>query len=215
MERAGTSGPREGSSRILRDRAPTGCLRTRIEELEVVESVALAELTNNSDVALCGILHSIQRRKNREGRPWASAILEDRKGSVDLLIFANQFQQVESQLVADRPVFVEGSVRAEDDARRKVSVERVTALENARPPKAEQVSITVTLNGGQQEVAGVAWRLLELFRKHPGETDVRFRLERPHDYLVIYDVDSRVNPGREFRARVEQLCGKGSVEIQR
>ena len=193
---------------------PLDAFRKHIEELEVVESIALADLTNNSEVALCGILHGIQRRKNREGRPWASAILEDRQGSVDLLIFANQFQQVASQLVADRPVFVEGSVRAEDDARRKVSVEHVTALENARPPKVGQVSITVTLNGGQEDVAVVAGRLSELFRKHPGETDVRFRLERPRDYLVIYDVDSRVNAGREFRERVEELCGQGSVEIQ-
>ena len=193
---------------------PLDAFRKHIEELEVVESIALADLTNNSEVALCGILHGIQRRKNREGRPWASAILEDRQGSVDLLIFANQFQQVASQLVADRPVFVEGSVRAEDDARRKVSVAHVTALENARPLKVGQVSITVTLNGGREDVATVAGRLSELFRKHPGETDVRFRLERPRDYLVIYDVDSRVNAGREFRERVEELCGQGSVEIQ-
>ncbi len=194
---------------------PLDSFRKQIDELEVVESTALANLPNNSEVALCGILHGIQPRKNREGRPWASAILEDRQGSVDLLVFANQFPQVESELVADRPVFIRGSVRAEDDARRKVSVGQVTALENARPPKVEHVSITVTLNGGQEEVSGVAGRLLELFRKHPGETDVRFRLERPRDYLVIYDVESRVNAGREFREGVEKLCGKGSVEIQR
>ena len=193
---------------------PLDSFQKEIEDLEVAESTALTDMRNNAAVKLCGILHSIQRRKNRDGRLWASAILEDRRGSVDLLIFANQFQQVEDQLLEDRPVLVVGSIRAEDDAPRKVSVEQVTALENARRPTAEQVSITVTLNGGQEEVSSVAGRLLELFQKHPGETDVRFRLKRPCDYLLIYDVDSRIHPGREFRESVEEICGKGALEIQ-
>ncbi len=185
-----------------------------IEEFEATPSSGLSERQNNDEVSLCGILHSILRKRNREGRAWATAVLEDKQGTVELLVFANQFQQVESELVVDRPVYVKGTVRAEDDeAGRKVSVAEMTALEHARLPQPSQVSLTLALNGGK-EAGSRAQRLWELVQAYPGETDVRLRLQRPGDFLLLYDIEARVKVNREFRRKAEEICGRGSVELQ-
>ena len=194
---------------------PLDAYGEQIEELEATESSALAERQNNDEVALCGILHSIQRRRNREGRPWASAVLEDREGSVELLVFANQFEKLMGQLVVDRPVYLKGTVRADDDeGARRVSVAEMVPLANARLPQPTQISLTLTLNGKEQ-AASRAQRLLELVGAYPGETDVRLRLRKRHDFLVVYDIEARVRPTREFRRRAEEICGSGSLEMQR
>ena len=185
-----------------------------IEDLEATESAALGDVQNGAEVTVCGILHSVQRRRNREGRPWASAVLEDRRGNVELLVFANQFEQLQEQLVVDKPLAIKGSVRAEDEGGRKVSVAEITALENARAPQPEQVSLTLTLNGGQ-EAERVANRLLALVESAPGPTDVRLRLQRPKQFLVIYDLKARVRASRRFREQAEAICGRGAVELQR
>ena len=184
----------------------------KIEELGTTETTALSELQNHDEVAICGILHTIQRRRNREGRPWATAVLEDRKGSVELLVFANQFEQVLDRLVVDRPVLVRGNVRAEDEAARKVSVTEMTPLENARIPLPGKICLTVRLRG-DRDASQRAQRLSDLFRDHPGQTDVRLRLERPREYLVDYDLRARVRPTRGFRKKAEEICGRGAYEV--
>ena len=57
-----------------------------------------------------------------------------------------------------------------------------------------------------------AQALQELFRRKPGETSVRLRLEAPRDFSVLLDVPVKVRPDKEFRASVEAICGGGSIE---
>ncbi|MDE0627029.1 MAG: DNA polymerase III subunit alpha [Bryobacterales bacterium] len=186
----------------------------KIEDFEATDSSALAEKRQGQEVRVCGILQSIQHRRNREGRPWATAVLEDREGGIELLIFANQFAEVQDQLVVDRALLVKGSVRAEDEGGRKVSVAEMTALENARVRHPSQVSLTLTLNGGQ-DAGRKAERLRELCEANPGPTVVRLRLLRPGNFLLIYDLDVRVRAGPRFRKNARRICGRdGSVEAQ-
>ncbi len=191
---------------------PLDAYAEKIEDLGTTETTGLSELRNNDDVAVCGILHTIQRRRNREGRPWATAVLEDRKGSVELLVFANQFEQVLDRLVVDSPVLVRGTVRAEDEAGRKVSVGEMTPLENARIHLPSHICLTVRLNG-DEDAGQRAQQLEDLFRDHPGETDIRLRLQKARDFMVVYDLEAKVRPTRRFRRKVEEICGSGSYEV--
>ncbi len=184
----------------------------KIADLEVLDTEAVAALDGHDDVALCGILHTIQRRRNKEGRSWATAVLEDKKGSVNLLVFANQFESLQDKLVEDRPFLVRGSVRSDSQADHKVSVTDLTPLEHARVHFPGHIALSVPLNGGT-EAAARAKRLADLLRKHPGKTDVRLRLRKPKDFVVHYDLSARVLPTREFRRLAEEICGSGSYEV--
>jgi hypothetical protein len=49
---------------------------------------------------------------------------------------------------------------------------------------------------------------------HPGEAKVLFDVERSGDFMVIMEPEGyNVQPDRAFIARVEELCGRGSVRI--
>ena len=192
---------------------PLDSFEDAVEEVGTQTTTSLDKLDNGRSVSICGMLHSVQRRRNREGRPWASAVLEDRDGSVELLVFANQFEQVEERLVQDQPVLVTGAVRAEDEAGRRISVEDVTLLKDARVVQPDQASLTLILNG-DSEISSVASRLRELVEGYPGQTNLSIRLERPRQYLVVFDIDARVNLNRKFRQQVAGLCGKDALELR-
>ena len=164
------------------------------------------------------MLASITRKRNREGRPWAAGTLEDLKGSIDLLVFANSYEELSPLLEEDKAVMLRGSVRAEENAAPKVAVTEIVPLDNARVALPKQIAITVRLGDGKRvngkaNGSSRAERLHELFRSRPGDTDVRLRLMKAQDFLVSYDLPDRVCADRGFREQVEEICGSGSVEV--
>ena len=182
----------------------------KVRDLASHESGSLEGLEKGVEVALCGVLTGIQRRRNREQRLWASMSLEDRNGSVEALCFATAYERLAAQVVEDLPVLVRGLVLPEEGAPPKVSVQDIIPLEVARVPLPSIIAIRVWLGRNGIEKAAA---LQELFARKPGGTQVRFRLEMPREYSVILDVPAKVRPDREFRAEVEKICGDGAYEV--
>ena len=190
---------------------PLNAYRDKVAELSELNTSQLEKLNNGTEVALCGVLGSIARKRNREGRPWASGVLEDLQGSVDLLVFANQFESLGPMLGEEQPVLIRGEVRVDESGPLKVAVNEIVPLEVARAGLPRQVSITIQLdNGSTQQTIN---RLRELFVSKPGDTDVRFRLLKKKDFLLLYDLADHVRADRDFRQQVEQICGAGSLEV--
>jgi DNA polymerase-3 subunit alpha len=190
---------------------PLDDYRDKIAELATHDSGNLEGLAKNTEVALCGVITQIQRKRNRDGKPWAAIELEDLNGSVSGLVFANQYERLAPTLVEDQAVLLRGLVLPEDNGPPKVSVQDVTPLDQARVDYPAVISIRVGLgkNGGDDKAA----TLERLFRDKAGNTQVRFRLEMPRDFSVILDVPARVRPDREFRQAVQALCGAESIEV--
>ena len=192
---------------------PLNAYLDKIADLATADSSNVGEMSSNADIAMCGILTGIQRKSNREGRPWAAAVLEDLKGSLELLVFANQYADLATLLVPDLPVLIRGSVRLDESAPAKVSVNEIVALDNTRLSLPAQISITVRLENGSNGQSDLAERLQQLFSDKPGDTDVRLRLLRRKDFLVSYDLAERVRADREFRNAAEKICGTGAIEV--
>jgi DNA polymerase-3 subunit alpha len=183
----------------------------KVRELATHNTGNLEGLERNTEVALCGVLTSIQRKRNREQKPWAALQIEDRTGSVDGMVFAASFERLASQIVEDKAVLVKGLVLPEENAPPKISVQDIQPLETARVNLPSLISIRVWL--GRNGVADKPAALRELFHAKPGESHVRLRLEMPRDFSVILDVPAKVRPDREFRAQLEKICGPDCVEV--
>ena len=57
-------------------------------------------------------------------------------------------------------------------------------------------------------------QLHSLFLASKGEAKVLFDLERADDFMVVMEAEGyNVQPDRAFIARVEELCGRGSVRV--
>jgi DNA polymerase-3 subunit alpha len=168
----------------------------------------LEGLERGAEVQLCGILSSIQRRRNREGKIWAAMQLEDLTGSVDAVLFTTNYERLLDQLVEDRAVLVKGLALPEETGPPKISVQDIIPLDLAEAQYPSLISIRVALD----KRTGAADALGALFASRPGETSVRLRLEKPRDFSLILDIPQKVKPDREFYRQVEALCGPDSIE---
>jgi len=168
----------------------------------------LEGLERGVEVALCGILTSIQRRRNKEGKVWASMQLEDMNGSIDAVLFTTNYERLMDQLVEDQAVLVKGLVLPEESGPPKISIQDIIPLEVAGVLYPSLVSIRVPL-GKQNDVAAA---LNDLFARKPGETSVRLRLESPRDFSLTLDITRKVKPDREFIREIERICGPDSYE---
>jgi DNA polymerase-3 subunit alpha len=178
----------------------------KVAELATHDSESLEGLEKGTEVALCGVLTGVQRKRNREGKLWASMQLDDRSGSLDALVFTTNYDRLMENLIEDQAVMVKALVLPEESGPPKVSIQEIVGLEVASLRLPSLISIRVPL--GTDAAA-----LGELFGRKPGETAVRLRLEKPRDFSVILDVTQRVRPDREFRREVERLCGPDALEV--
>ncbi|MBZ5724431.1 MAG: DNA polymerase III subunit alpha [Acidobacteriia bacterium] len=182
----------------------------KVAELATHDSGSLEGVGRGVDVALCGVLTGITRKRNKEGKPWVAMTIEDRSGSVEAMVFAASYERLAAQVVEDQAVLVRGLALPEESGPPKISVQDIVALDNARVDLPTVISIRVWI--GRNGIADKAGALEELFKRKPGETAVRLRLEAPRDFAVLLDVGAKVRPDREFRAAVEAICGAESVE---
>ena len=182
----------------------------KVAELASHDSSNLDGLTKGVEVTLCGVLTTIARKRNREGKPWATMTIEDRGGSLEALVFATAYERLAAQVLEDQAVMVRGLVLPEENSSPKISVQDIVPLDNARVDFPAVISIRVWL--GRNGEVDRAEALQELFRQKPGDTQVRFRLELPRDFSVLLDVPVKIRPDRDFRERVQQLCGAECIE---
>jgi len=182
----------------------------KVADLATHDSSTLEGLGKGAEVTLCGVFTGIARKRNREGKPWAALSIEDRSGSVEAMVFAASYERLASQVVEDCAVLVRGLVLPEENAPPKISIQDIVALDNARVDLPAVISIRVWL--GRNGKSDKAQALEELFRRKPGQTQVRLRLELPREFSVLLDVPTKVKPDKEFRAQVEEICGPESIE---
>jgi DNA polymerase-3 subunit alpha len=189
---------------------PLDSYEEKIAELATHSSTRLDGLEKGNDVALCGILTGVQRRRNREGKPWASMSIEDREGSIDGLVFTTQYESLAPLLIEDQAVFIRGSALPEEGNPTKVSVKEIIPLDVARISLPSLISVKVFTGRNGIDRAG---ELHSLFARKPGETQVRLRIESARDFSVIMDIPAKVRPDKEFKAEIERICGPGTVDI--
>ncbi len=183
----------------------------KIREIATHDSASLTGLAKGAEVALCGVISSVVRKRNRKGDAWAALQLEDRQGIVDALVFASSYEQLAPELVEDKAVLVRGVALPEENGPPKISVKDVVPLDLARVDLPSLISIRVFV--GRESGEEKAAALSELIRRKQGETGIRLRIEKPRDFSVILDIDEKVRPDKEFRTEVERICGPESMEI--
>jgi DNA polymerase-3 subunit alpha len=189
---------------------PLDSYEEKICELATHDSSRLEDLEKGTEVALCGILTGIQRRRNREGKPWASMVIEDRLGTIDGMVFTTSYEGLAPLLEEDKAVFIRGSALPEEGNPTKVSIKEITSLDVVRVPLPSLISIKVYVGRNGIDRAS---ELQTLFARKPGNTQVRLRLESTRDFSVILDVPVKVRPDKEFKGEIARICGPDMLEV--
>jgi DNA polymerase-3 subunit alpha len=186
----------------------------RLAALTRYDSSSVEEMANEAPVTLAGILRGLRVRPSKKGDLWASAQLEDLRGSTELLVFPQAYQQMQGVLKPDAALLIKGRVRHEENQKPRVVVNEARPLEAAVNGAKAQLRIRLSLDalreGGLDELANI----LSAFS---GDSPVVFELVRPGDFVV--HIQSRAPRGvrtdEELLNRLRGLYGEDSVRLEK
>ncbi|HEY2508087.1 MAG TPA: DNA polymerase III subunit alpha [Streptosporangiaceae bacterium] len=158
-------------------------------------------------VTVGGILSGVQRKVTRQGSTWATAVLEDLDGAIEVLFFPATYTQCMSQVVDDAIIVVRGRLDKREDVPKLVAMEVTTPDITAGDTGPFVVSMVEA-----RCVPPVVERFKEVLRTHPGATEVHLRLVTGDRVKVLrLDDKLRVRPSPSLLADLKQLLGAGCV----
>src|SRR5579875_813195 len=183
-----------------------------LRELTQSNTSTVDELANDAPITLGGILTSLRVRPSKKGALWGSGVLEDLRGTVELLIFPQALEQLKGVLKPDTALLIKGKVRHDENARPKVVVNEARPLEAALNGKKPALHIRIN-------PAAVSESLLDeldsMLRAHPGDSPILFELERPGDFRVLMKPqDPRVaDASEDLLEGLRALLGEQAVAV--
>src|SRR5271156_5446320 len=183
-----------------------------LQALTVLEIGAMTKSTGKDEtIATAGIIGNLRVLKSKRGDFYAQATLEDMSGSIDMIVFPEAYKKLGDKVKLEVPVLVRAGVRIEEGANPKITAADIMPLEDARVPLPRALRIRVPLESAAESTVD---NLHALFQERKGEARVLFDVERAGDFMVVMEAEGyNVLPDRNFIARVEQLCGRGSVRV--
>ncbi|ATE56677.1 MULTISPECIES: DNA polymerase III subunit alpha [Actinosynnema] len=166
------------------------------------------DVADGTQVTLGGILASVTRRVNKNGEPWASAMLEDLAGGIEVLFFPKSYVVHGMSVVEDAIVLVKARVAKRDD--------RISLIANdlVVPDLAElgNQALRLKLNASRCDPKLVT-SLKEVLSAHPGTTEVHLNLviNSSRQTLLKLDDALRVNPTPSLKGDLKALLGPGCL----
>jgi DNA polymerase III subunit alpha len=166
----------------------------------------------DENITTAGLISGLRVAKSkRSGELWAQASLEDMHGKIELLVFPEAYRKLAEKVKLEVPVLVRGGVRIEEGANAKLTANDIIALDDATVPLPKALRIRILLESANDLTIDA---LHTLCNERKGEAKVLFDLERDGDFMVVMEAEGyNVMPDRNFLARVEELCGRGSVRV--
>ncbi len=161
----------------------------------------------DTDVTICGLLTSVQRKQTKRGDIWAILSVEDLESSIEVLTFPKYYQPVAASLANDVVVRIRGTVRTKEE-----SVE-LTAREVTFPDVNQGPAgpVTVTLPAGRCTPM-IVDQLRSVLKDHPGMTEVRLRLTSAgRATMWRLDEQLRVQHSPALMADLKALLGPSAV----
>src|SRR5579859_5640913 len=185
---------------------------TDLQALSIEEIAAMTRSTGKDEtIVTAGIISNVRVLKSKRGDFYAQATLEDMSGSIDMIVFPEAFKRIGDKVKLEVPVLVKAGVRIEEGANPKITAAEIQPLEEAKVPLPRAIRIRVPLESSGETTVDA---LHTLFLERKGEAKVLFDVERQGDFMVVMEAEGyNVLPDRAFIAKVEQLCGRGSVRI--
>ena len=184
-----------------------------LRELTQSNTSTVDELANDAPITLGGILTSLRVRPSKKGALWGSGVLEDLRGTVELLIFPQALEQLKGVLKPDTALLIKGRVRHDENARPKIVVNEAKPLEAALNGKKPALHIRINPAAVSESMLD---ELDSMLRAHPGDNPILFELERPGDFRVLMKPqDPRVTDASEdLLEGLRALLGEQAVTVE-
>jgi DNA polymerase-3 subunit alpha len=188
-----------------------GTLRTRGPQLPAAPSRP-GRADGRPRVRLGGVIHTVRLRNSKKGDRYATFLLEDREGVVEVIAWPDTYRRHEEVVAGGTPVVVTGGLDLADD-RCQVIAEEIARLDAARAEAIKQVHVKVPLaHVGREDLE----RLRSVLAEHPGPCSAFLHLMRADATETILALPDtiRVAASSAVLDAVERVLGAGMLSFR-
>ncbi len=175
-------------------------------------TTTLGELRDGQEVLIGGIIAKARFTFTKKtSEKMAIVILEDLKGTVEVLVFPRTFKQTGKNVIADAIVFIKGTINLREDTP-KIIANEVLPLDEARKKYIQALSVKLYTRGLEKKTLR---QLNEIFKKYKGNIPVylNFTTQDKRQLQLSTGKDISVFPSDELVEEIEGLLGQGSVRM--
>ena len=194
--------------------ATTGTLRTRGAELPPGDGQRNGRPDPRPHVRLGGVIHTLKLRNSKKGDRYATFVLEDKEGTVEVIAWPDAYRRHEPIIQSGAPVVVAGALDVSDD-RCQVIAEDISPLATARALAIRQVHVRVPLSALGRDGLEV---LRGILAAHPGPCEAFLHLERGEDdaneTILALPSGLRVAATEQMVNAVERVLGTGVTSFR-
>ena len=152
-------------------------------------------------VTIGGLITGISRKVSRTGSSWAIVTVEDLEGSLEVLFFANTYNQYALTLIEDRIVTIRGRADRRDDQLRFSAFEMTSLDVSSGPVGPLMISLPIS-----QCTPPIVERVKEILRSHPGKREVHLQIEDSGKSTTM-KIDALVTSSPSLSADLKSILG--------
>ena len=152
-------------------------------------------------ITIGGLITGIQRKVSRQGASWAVVNVEDLEGAIEVLFFANTYNQYALSLTEDRVVVVRGRFSRTDEQVRFTALEMKMPDISAAPTGPLLISLPAA-----QVTPPIVERMKEILRSHPGNREVHLHVIDSQKSTTL-KIDALVTSSPSLSADLKGILG--------
>jgi len=196
-----------------------------------------AELADQT-VVVAGMVASVRHLLTRDGRPFASTVLEDLDGQVEVMVWPRVYADTTDLWQEGNILLVEGKVRLRDD-RVQLSCDRVRhyqpsdqeeemptpqptealavaeeAKVSAAPPKRRRLVIRLSQTSDEETDKANLHQLVAILRDFPGQDTVRLSVANGEKVINLSLSNISADYCPELHQRLVELVGEDGLKLE-
>ncbi len=188
---------------------PLDFYASQISSLCSADTQTVKEKKEGSEVVVCGLFSIIKEITTKRGDRMAFLNLEDREGTVEVVVFAEPFAQARHLLGGDEPLALWAKVQ-HDEKSTKLIANRILGMDEAQLQAVEAVHIRLDAARMDRDAFS---RLRHLLMSHPGESKAVLHLDVKDKGEAVLNLEKLpVNPTQSFFDDMGQYFGPDSAE---
>ncbi len=173
------------------------------------DSEKVLEIKNKKKIKMAGVVRSLEVKHTKNGTSiYGNMVLEDLKGSVDVIIF-NDTLRKSMDILEDKvePIIVEGFIDPTEE-RAKIRAQEIYSLLQLRVNSSVHINIDED-NSTPDNMN----KLKDIFEEHPGPSKIILHIRSNGEVAEVEVGNCTVDLGDNFIKSVENLLGENVVNL--
>ncbi len=187
---------------------PLNQFKDYIQQHTTADTLTIINFPKDSEVRIAGIPGKIREINNRKGERMCFVSLEDLKGVVEVIVFADLFKTCAELIKSDQPLLVTGRVNREDESdTAKIVAGKIVPLSRQAAASVEAAHITLSTDDMTAQQLG---DLKQSILSYPGRCRIFLHLLAPGSRETVLSLgdEFKVNPSPAFANELRSIFGR-------